>query len=430
VTIVVIERGETDGGGESLELGRYRYFWQRPRSHREIITERRVSFLELFYDLIYVVLIARVALGLHDGITAKSVAVFAILFGLLWIGWYNGSLLHDAHGRADMRNRLMTFLQMFAIAAMAVFAPVAAGTGGRGFAICYTAFLAILVWQWVAVARLESLDPVYGPLTRRYATTMGVMTAWIAMSVFASPDVRIWMWGGFVVVFVFGVLLFAFTERGSERETQAAAPLATESLLERFALFLIIVLGEVVASVVTGLGGVEDLTARVFLTGFVGLAVAIAFWWTYFDLIAMRTPVAKTKDRYLYNLAQLPLCLALTGVGAATVSLIEHGSDESTPSPTAWLFGGAVALAMVTAAWMMRLLDDYTRLMSLYRPAAITSLMIAALALVLAVIQPPPLLLAGTLFAAMCVQWVYSVNRWLETPEGLAKLAGSDELSG
>ena len=114
-----------------MELGRYRYFWQRPRTHRQGIAERRVSFLELFYDLIYVVLIARIALVLH-AITVASVGTFVVLFSLLWIGWYNGSLLHDAHGRADVRNRLLTFLQMFAIAAMGVFATDAAEEAGGG----------------------------------------------------------------------------------------------------------------------------------------------------------------------------------------------------------------------------------------------------------------------------------------------------------
>jgi low temperature requirement protein LtrA len=409
-----------------VDLGRYRYFWQRPRTHREILAERRVSFLELFYDLIYVVLIARIALGLHEGITVQAVASFAVLLSLLWIGWYNGSLLHDAHGRPDVRNRLMTFLQMFAIAAMAVFATDATGSGGRGFAVCYTAFLAILVWQWLVVARLERADPVYGPITRGYTTTMILMTAWIGASVFVPEGVRIWMWGAFVVVFVFGMVLFAYSDRGDERESEAAGPLATESLLERFALFMIIVLGEVVASVVAGLGQVEDLTARVFVTGFAGLAVGIAFWWTYFDLIGMRAPVATTKARYLYSLAQLPLCLALTGVGAATVSLIEHASDESAPAPTAWLFGGAVALAMVAAAWVMRLLQDYDRLAVVYRPAVITSLVIAALALALAAVQPSPLALAALLFLAMTAQWAFIANRWLGTPDGLAKWAEAD----
>jgi low temperature requirement protein LtrA len=403
-----------------MDMGRYRYFWQRPRTHRETVSERRVSFLELFYDLIYVVLIARIAVSLHGRIDVSSVGTFTVLFGLLWIGWYNGSLLHDAHGRPDLRNRLMIFLQMFAISAMAVFAPDASGSGGQGFAICYTVFLAILVWQWVVVARLESDDPAYGPFTRRYAITMLLMTVWIAASAFAPADARIWMWGAFVVVFIGGVTVFAFAGRSGDGEVEAAGPLATESLLERFALFVIIVLGEVVASVVDGLGGVEHLTVRVFLTGFGGLAVGIAFWWTYFDVVAMRAPIATTKDRYFYNLAQLPLALALTGVGAATVSLIEHGSDERTPAPTAWLFGGFVALAMGTVAWLMRLLEDYRRMPGMYRPLAVSCLLIAVLALVLAAVQPSPLLFVLVLFGAMSLQWIYGMRRWLETPEGLA----------
>lgn len=406
-----------------MELDRYRYFWQRPRTHREVLVERRVSFLELFYDLVYVVLIARIALGLHDRIDAETVTRFTILFVLTWVGWYNGSLLHDAHGRADVRNRLMTFLQMFAIAAMAVFAADTGADAGRGFAVCYTVFLAILVWQWVGVARLERDDPVYGPITRSYAIAITLMTVWIAVSAFATPEVRMWMWGAFVIVFVVGMLVFGSVFRGSSRDEEAALPMATESLRERFALFMIIVLGEVVASVVTGLGAVPELTPRVFLTGFAGLAVAIAFWWTYFDLIAMRAPKANTQDRYLYNLAQLPLSLALTGVGAATVSLVEHGSDEATSASTAWLFGGFVALAMITSAWLVRLLADYDRLVAMYRPFVISSLLIAALALVLAAMEPAPLVFASVLFAAMCAQWIFGVVRWLDTPEGLAKLS-------
>jgi low temperature requirement protein LtrA len=408
---------------------RLRYFWQRPRTHRETLADRRVSFLELFYDLIYVVLIARIALGLHAGVTTRSVAAFVILFSLLWIGWYNGSLLHDAHGRPDMRNRLMTFLQMFAIAAMGVFATDAAGAGGRGFALCYTAFLVILVWQWVVVARLERDDRVYGPITRRYTVSMVIMTAWIGASAFAPDDVRMWMWGAFVVAFVFGMVLFAFSDRGDEHESEAAGPLATESLLERFALFMIIVLGEVVASVVSGLGAVEQLSARVFLTGFTGLAVGIAFWWTYFDLIAMRAPIATTRARYLYNLAQLPLCLALTGVGAATVSLIESGTDEHTPQATAWLFGGCVAMAMLTSSWLMRLLADYRRLASVYRPTVRAGLGISALAVLLAALGPPPLLFASVLVLAMALQWAFAVQRWFDTPDGQAKVREANALS-
>ena len=70
------------------------------------------------------------------------------------------------------------------------------------------------------------------------------------------------------------------------------------------------------------------------------------------------------------------------------MSLIEHGAEVTTPAPTAWLLGGFVAVAMVTAACLMRLLGDYRRLVTAYRPTVMITLVIAALALGLAMRQP------------------------------------------
>ena len=44
-------------------------FWQPPRAHGDVIEDRTVSFLELFYDLIYVVVIARAAHTLAGHLT-------------------------------------------------------------------------------------------------------------------------------------------------------------------------------------------------------------------------------------------------------------------------------------------------------------------------------------------------------------------------
>ena len=394
-----------------------RYFWQRPRTHREVVTGRRVSFLELFYDLVYVVLIARVAQGLHGATTVDAIATFVVMFGLLWVGWFNGTILHDAHGRPDVRNRLLTFLQMFAVAVMAVFAPTAGGEGGVGFAVSYTIFLLVVLGQWVRVALIEQTDPLYGRIARRYTLLMVAMTAWTAASIFVSAEVRIWMWGSFVVVFVVGMITTALVPRpDADRARQSADPMATDSLLERYALFVIIVLGEVVASVVAGLGAVEGLSPAVFLTGFAGLAVGIAFWWTYFDMVGMRPPRHGTRAIYLYTLAQLPLTLAITGLGAATVSLIEHtGSADPAAS---WTFAGFVALAMLSLAGMARVLDDWDRLRAMFRPATGSGFVVAALALGLAAAHVPALVLTGVLFVAMCGQWIYAVRGWLRTPEG------------
>jgi len=402
-----------------------RYFWQRPRTHREVITERRVSFLELFYDLVYVALIARIATVLHGAVTVEGVATFVVMFGLLWVGWFNGTILHDAHGRPDVRNRLLTFLQMFAIAVMAVFAPTAGAEGGAGFAISYTVFLLILLGQWYRVARIERDDQLYGPIARRYTLLMAVMTAWTAASIFVPAGARVWMWGGFLCIYIIGMVATALVPRpDADSARQSADPMATDSLLERYALFVIIVLGEVVASVVAGVGAVEGLTPKVFLTGFAGLAVGIAFWWTYFDMVGMRAPRRGTKDVYLYTLAQLPLTLAITGVGAATVSLIEH--TEGADPAASWTFAGFVALAMLSLGAIAPLLQDWERLRAMFRPATLAGYAVALLALALAAVGAPALVLTGLLFLAMCGQWLYAVRGWLRTPEGKDQVEAAD----
>lgn len=84
--------------------------------------ERSVTFLELFYDLVYVAIIAELAHTLATDVTLAAVAGFAFLFVIVWWAWFNGITYHDLHGNNDIRARVFTFLQMLTVAAMAVFA--------------------------------------------------------------------------------------------------------------------------------------------------------------------------------------------------------------------------------------------------------------------------------------------------------------------
>ena len=60
-----------------------RHFWQPPRAHVEVIDGREVSFLELFYDLVYVVVIAQASHHFAGNMTAAGAAQFAIVFGMI-----------------------------------------------------------------------------------------------------------------------------------------------------------------------------------------------------------------------------------------------------------------------------------------------------------------------------------------------------------
>jgi low temperature requirement protein LtrA len=132
-----------------------RWFWRPPRPHGEVIADRTVSFLELLYDLAYVAVISQATHHFAGHISIRGFAEFAVIFGLIWIAWINGSLYLELHGREDGRTRNIVFLQMGILALLAVFTGDAANGGGQSFAWVYAALLAFMTWLWYLVRQQD-----------------------------------------------------------------------------------------------------------------------------------------------------------------------------------------------------------------------------------------------------------------------------------
>ena len=131
------------------------WFWRPPRPHGEALRDRSVSNLELLYDLVYVAVIGQASHALAEHITSRGILEFAIVFGMVWIAWTNGSLYVELHGRQDGRTRLFVFVQMAILALLAVFTAGAATDDGGAFAITYAVFLAVAGWLWLSVRRRD-----------------------------------------------------------------------------------------------------------------------------------------------------------------------------------------------------------------------------------------------------------------------------------
>ena len=89
-----------------------RTVWQPPRPHGQAPRERVVGPLELFYDLVVVVLVAQAAHHLAGNLSWDGLGEFAVIFTLVWIAWANGSLHHELHGHDDARARSTFLLQI------------------------------------------------------------------------------------------------------------------------------------------------------------------------------------------------------------------------------------------------------------------------------------------------------------------------------
>lgn len=387
------------------------WFWQPPRAHGEVLRDRTVTFLELFYDLVYVVVIARAAHTLADDPSWGGAGEFAVVFGLIWVAWINGMLYHELHGRQDGRTRVFVFLQMLLLALLAVFTGDATDDGGTGFALTYAAFLLVVTWLWYSVRRQDPEE--FGRLTGRYITGMVVGIVVMTTSAFVEGDPRTYVWAVLVASAIAGN--YAFTR--SVDRPEAFGMEATDSMVERFGLFTIIVLGEVIVGVVDGLSDVERTTRSV-ATAMIGLAIGFAYWWTYFDFVGRRLPKNRTASLGNWLMAHLPIAMSIAASGAAIVGLVEHASDLRTPAANAWLLTGAAAVGLLALAVAMSNLADTDSFPTLYRPLS-TALVIAAGSVLFAGWwRPAPWALALSVVFLLTAVWAFAVSLWvrLEDP--------------
>jgi len=382
----------------------WKRFWMPPRAHGEVRQHRRVSYVELFYDLVFVVVVARAAHALAHNVTWGGVGTFAVVFAMVWILWFNGTLYYELHGREDGRTRTFVFLEMTLLAILAVFTEGAGGDNGRKFAIVFAILLGVTTLYWWGVQRHD--DPKFIPAARRYIALMVGGLAIVVASAFVAPPARVWVWAAFAVFWI-GTTLVSFTRR---RPADQVAIMPTESLVERFDLFTILVLGEVVAGVVAGLSGNDQPTLGILAAVF-GMLLAFAFWWLYFDFVARREPADGRRIFGAWVGLHLPIAAAIAAAGAAVVSLVAHATEGHTPAATAWLLGGAVALFLLAVTATFEVLAAGPAERRAQRIVTVTLVVAAGAVLAVAALKPLAWLLALLLVLIVAVGWTVGAVR-------------------
>lgn len=341
----------------------FRKWWQIPRRAGDRPEDRRVTFLELFYDLVYVVIIAQLSHALSSHITWTGVGHFAFLFIIVWWAWLNGTTYHELHGNNDIRTRVFTFLQMLSVVAMAVFAHDAVGKSSVGFAISYAAFQLILTYLWW---RTGVHDQDHRPLSTPYVSAFLISTFLFVGSVFIPMPDRFYLWGFAVLITLF-LPLFIFNMGRKRPEVQAQIDIASRaspSLVERFGLFTIIVLGEIIVGVVSGVSHHHHLNWLIGGVAALGTLIAISLWWVYFDFISHKLPHPDIKKISFWYYLHIPLTLGITAVGATVLNVVEH-AGEHLPPEAQWLLiasTGTTLLSIVLLIRTIKLSEEHRRI--------------------------------------------------------------------
>jgi low temperature requirement protein LtrA len=312
-------------------------------------SNRSATRLELFFDLAFVLFVARCADVLAKDETWSGGLRFAAILAVGWWAWASTTLYANRFDTDDTVFRLLTFGGMAGVIGMAAAVDTIGTADSRWFALAYVLLRLVLVagylraWRHVPDARRT---------IRPYLLGHAAGAAFWLASLAVPAPARYWLWGIGVVADLLGPGLAARLKDG--------LPLHMEHLPERFGLFVILVLGESVAAEVTGVhdGGWHPATV---VTAVAAFFAAAALWWSYFDLsggAAKRRLLEEGHDRTrqgvhdFYVYIHLPVAVSLAAVAVGLEHAVLHGADDHLSAGTRGVLAAGTAgyLASATAA--------------------------------------------------------------------------------
>jgi low temperature requirement protein LtrA len=323
--------------------------WLRPPmlwSHREADTVRRVTWIELFFDLVFVAVVAQVGTPLATDYSFHGLARYAFLLLVIWWAWNGYAVYATRFDADDGAQRVMTLIQMIAVIFMAANAEDGLDSvSSAGFAAAYAVMRLVLVLQYVRVSTI----PAARRLAREHALGFGIAAfVWLASSL-TPPPARYAFWAVALAIDLGTALVTA-------RHTRCLPPDAGH-LPERFGLFTLILLGESIVAIMKGIQAQPDWTPMAAGSALLGILIIFTCWWAYFEGAgaARDRHVRTARDARLFqiwNYIHLPLYLGLAVTAVGFEHIVKMGGaplhDEE-----AWLLGcaiGCVAVSLIVLA--------------------------------------------------------------------------------
>jgi len=380
------------------------------------IQSRRVSWLELFFDLIFVAAVAQVGVPLGEDYTVHGLVRYALMFLLIWWAWLGHTMYSTRFDADDVVQRLLTLLQIFAAAAMAANAKAAFDSrDSAGFGAAYAVLRAVLVVQYLRARRLKETHR----LTTLYSVGLGAAAfLWGLAAVIPAPA-RFWLWA-------MALLIDMATPWLAVQYTHKCPPDA-EHLPERFGLFTIILLGESVAAVMHGMESQETWSPSAAISAFTGLSLAFGYWWWYFDGArgAAERHVTSGRKTFLFQVwsyAHLPLYLSIAVLGVGVEHVIFFTSGAHHHREDAWILTGA-ATALMTALTIIGFTSDDApmRRPSLRRWLVRVALCFAALPASFVATAVLPCILLTYLAVLCAAQIMLTTSDAMDEPKGESK---------
>jgi low temperature requirement protein LtrA len=363
--------------------------------------EDRVTPLELFFDLVFVLALTQCTALMAERPTWAGLAQGLLVLGMLWWSWGGYAWLTSAVDPEEGVVRLAMFAAMAALLVAALCVPEAFDESALLFACAYGVVRAAHIALFLVASRDD-------PAFRRSVVGLGAGTAIGVGLLVAASFTDGWLQGALWVLALAldGVEPYLFGAEGWR--------LAPAHFAERHGLIVIIALGESIVAI--GVGAEIGVDAGVVVAAVLGIAVAAALWWLYFDVVALvaerrlsraaegreRNEIARDSYSYLHFPMIAGIVLLALGL-KKTLSAVE---DPLKLVPAAALLGGTALYLLAHVAFRLR------NVQTLNKQRLVCAVVLVAL--VPAALELPSLLVLGILVAVLTVLIAYEALRFAE----------------
>lgn len=309
--------------------------------------DQRATFIELFFDLVFVFSVTQVVGLLHNGVSWAAAGRSVLVFWLIWWAWTQFTWALNAADTDHPAIQLSVVLATAVAFFMAVGVPDAIGGDAMWFAVPYVLVrvVGLVVYAWVAASQPSQRVAVrvFG-----LASIAGLVAVLVGASV--GGNARYWIWAGAIVLDVLAAAI------GGRQEGWDLHP---EHFAERHGLIVIIALGESLIVAAAGLAGAPRTTELIAVAA-LAVGITCGLWWTYFPhvrprleaaLAAMPTERRGALARDAFSLAHFPMLCGVIGLAAVIEESIAHPdhalplSSRATLAAGVGLFVGGAALA-------------------------------------------------------------------------------------
>jgi low temperature requirement protein LtrA len=333
--------------------------------------DQRVTFVELFFDLVFVFCVTQVVTLLHGHVDAKSAGSALLVFWLVWWAWTQYAWALNAANTDHPRVQLTTLLATAVAFMLAVGIPRALGDGALWFAVPYVTVrvIGLVLYYWVAKSDPDQLTAVR---VFSLLSGAGLLAVLVGAAVGGAAQYIAWALAIVLDLVAAGI--------GGQREGWNLHP---DHFVERHGLIVIIALGETLIVAASGLVD-APATPSALMTAVLAVAVTSALWWGYFRharpafehaLAAHQGSDRSKMARDVFSVMHFPMLCGIIGMAAATEQALAHpdaplaADVRAALGVGALLFIGGTALAMWRASGRLplwRVLLSFTAAIAVY----------------------------------------------------------------